>query len=73
MFDEISDNQIFFLKRRLTDWLQDNFTSPADLTVSLVDEHNDAAKEPDAVKYIEDVAKIFEAFGLDIYDRTLYN
>lgn len=69
----LNDNQIFFLKRKLGDWLKDNFISPADLIVGLVDEHNDAAKEPDATKYVEDIAKLFKVFNLDIYDEACYN
>lgn len=69
----LSDNQVFFLKRRLGDWLKDNFISPADLIVGLVDEHNDAANDPDATKYVEDIAKLFKVFNLDIYNEACYN
>lgn len=73
MFDGINDNQIFFLKRRLSDWLKYNFISLSDLKYCLSEEHKDATKESDAMKYIEDVTKIFKVFGVDIYDQASYN
>lgn len=68
----LSDNQIFFLKRRLSDWMND-CGSVQELVADLVDEHNDAAIVPDSDNYIKDVAKIYKFFGIDIFDTSLYN
>ena len=68
-----ADNIRFFLKRRLSNWLEDNFNSYEELKDCLIDEHNDAAKKPNATQYIKDITELFETFGIDIFDKALYN
>lgn len=68
----LNDNQVFFLKRRISDWASEH-KGVLDVINDLLDEHNDAAKSPDCVKYCNDISELYKMFGLDISDNSIYN
>lgn len=68
----LNDNQVFFLKRRISDWASEH-KGVCDVIDNLLDEYKDAAKNPDGAKYIKDINELYKMFGLDISDNSIYN